>query len=207
MKKLWLAMATLVTFGVAGCVQATDFEEGVHYEVVSDEASDGTEIIDFFSFYCNACYQFQPFSQMLKDEYGDDFKKYQVQFIAAQGMGDTIVQAWATAVVLDVTDEVAPAIFRQHFAQRQMSSSLGDLEDIFASVGVDRDEFEKAYNSFPVRSLANRMKREAETYNVRATPTYIINGRYRMKSEAFRDSRNFFEDYFELAKYLVEKDK
>lgn len=207
MKKLWLAMAALATLGMASSVQANDFEEGEHYEVVSDEASDGIEIIDFFSFYCNACYQFQPFSEMLKDEYGDDFKKYQVQFIAPEGMGDTIVRAWATAVILDATDDVAPAVFRQHFGQRNMSNSLEDLEDIFASAGVDREEFEKAYNSFPARSLANRMKREAETFNVRATPTYIINGRYRMKSEAFRDSSNFFDDYFELAKYLVEKDQ
>ncbi|MGX5915658.1 thiol:disulfide interchange protein DsbA/DsbL [Aliidiomarina sp. Khilg15.8] len=207
MKKIWLAMAALVTLGVAACAQANDFKEGVHYEVVSDEASDGTEIIDFFSFYCNACYQYQPFSQMLKEEFGDDFKKYQVQFIAPQGMGDTIVRAWAAAVILDVTDEVGPAVFRQHFAQRNMSNSLEDLEDIFLSVGVDRAEFEKAYNSFPARSLANRMKREAENYSVRATPTYIINGRYRMKQEGFRDSRNFFDEYLELARYLVEKDQ
>ncbi|RUO27051.1 disulfide isomerase [Aliidiomarina minuta] len=204
MKKFWLAIA--LTIGAMSSAQAMDFREGVHYEIVSEERTEKTEILDFFSFYCNACYQFQPFSNMLAEEFGDNFKKYHVDFVGPQGMGETIVQAWATASILDVKSELAPAVFRQHFAQRNISNSKDDLKTIFASIGVDGDEFERAYNSFPARSLTNRMRREAQKYDVRATPTFIVNGRYRMMSSGFRDSNNFFDDYLALAKYLVEKD-
>ncbi|RUO33596.1 thiol:disulfide interchange protein DsbA/DsbL [Aliidiomarina soli] len=206
MKKLWLAMVAAATLGMMASASAMDFEEGVHYDVVSDEATEETEIIDFFSFYCGSCYQFQPFSEMVREEFGDSFKKYHVNFIGPRNMGDITIRAWAAANILGVTEEVAPLVFRKHFQQRNVSNSLDDLAGVFAAAGIDRDEFDNAYNSFPARSQANRMRREAEKYNVQQTPTFIVNGRYRMNPQGFRDSNDFFSDYLELAKYLVNKD-
>ena len=206
MKKFWLTMIAVASLGFALSSQAMEFREGVHYEVVGEEASDEVEIIDFFSFYCGSCYQFQPFGQMLSDEFGDDYKKYHVNFIGPRDLGDTTIRAWAVANILDVADEVSPLIFRKHFQQRNMSSSVDDLASVFAAVGVDRERFDEVYNSFPARSQANRMRREAETFNVNATPTFIVNRRYRMNPQGFRDSEDFFGDYLELAKYLVAKD-
>ena len=207
MKKFWLTLIAVASFGFALSSQAMEFREGVHYDVVGDEASEEVEIIDFFSFYCGSCYQFQPFGQMLSDEFGDDYKKYHVNFIGpSRDQGDATVRAWAVANILDVADEVAPLIFRKHFQQRNMSSSVDDLASVFAAVGVDREKFDEVYNSFPARSQANRMRREAEDYNVNATPTFIVNRRYRMNPQGFRDSEDFFGDYLELAKYLAQKD-
>lgn len=206
MKKFWLAMVAVASFGLAMSAQATDFREGVHYDVVADEATDEVQIIDFFSFYCGACYQYQPFGDMMKAEFGDSFKKYHVDFIGPRNMGEITVRAWAAANILGVAEEVSPLIFRKHFQQRNVSGSLDDLAGVFAAVGVDREDFDKAYNSFPARSQANRMRREAENFDVRGTPTFIVNGRYRMNPQGFRDSEDFFGDYLELAKYLASKD-
>lgn len=199
-------MLAAVSFGVALNAQAMDFREGVHYDVIGDEASEEVEIIDFFSFYCGSCYQFQPFGDMMKDEFGDSFKKYHVNFIGPRNMGDITIRAWAAANILGVSEEVSPLIFRKHFQQRNMSSSIDDLASVFAAVGVDREQFDQAYNSFPARSQANRMRREAENFDVSGTPTFIVNRRYRMNPQGFRDSEDFFGDYLELAKYLAAKD-
>lgn len=207
MKKLWLAMVALVTLGMATSVSAQEFREGVHYDVISDTATDEVEIIDFFSFYCGSCYQFQPFGELMKEEFGDSFKKYHVNFIGPRNMGDVTVRAWAAANILGVSEEVSPLIFRKHFQQRNISNSVDDLAGVFAAVGVDREAFDNAYNSFPARSQANRMRSAAETFNVRGTPTFIVNGRYRMNAQGFRDSEDFFSDYLELARYLAQKDR
>ena len=206
MKKFWLAMVAAATLGLSISASAMEFERGVHYDVVADEATEEVEIIDFFSFYCGSCYQFQPFGDMLKEEFGDSFKKYHVNFIGPRNMGDVTIRTWAAANILGVADEVSPLIFRKHFQQRNISSSVDDLAGVFASVGVEREDFDRAYNSFPARSQANRMRNEAEKFNVSGTPTFIINGRYRMNPQGFRDSDDFFGDYLELAKYLAAKD-
>lgn len=206
MKKLWLMLVAAAAFTMATAT-AADFEEGVHYDVVGEEATEELEIIDFFSFYCGSCYQFQPFGEMMKEEFGDSFKKYHVNFIGPRNMGDITIRAWAAANILGVSEDVSPLIFRKHFQQRNVSNSLDELANVFAAVDISREEFDDAYNSFPARSQANRMRREAEKYNVQATPTFIVNGLYRMNPQAFRDSTDFFADYLELAKYLAEKDR
>ncbi|WP_113906622.1 thiol:disulfide interchange protein DsbA/DsbL [Aliidiomarina celeris] len=206
MKKYVLALVAAVSFFSVQS-QAMDFREGVHYEVISETATESPEIIDFFSFYCNACYQFRPFSQMLENEFGDTYKAYQVDFIAPRDMSEVIVRAWAVAQILGVEKEVKDRIFHQHFVRRQNSNSLNDLKAIFEQAGIEAARFDQAYGSFPARSLSNRMRSAASQFNVRGTPTYIVNGKYRMLQQGFRDSGNqFFEHYFELAKYLLNKD-
>lgn len=207
MKNLWLAIVALAAMGMAASTSAQEFREGTHYDVISDTATDDVEIIDFFSFYCGTCYQFQPFGEMMKEEFGDSFKKYHVNFIGPRNMGDVTTRAWAAANILGVSDEVSPLIFRKHFQQRNVSSSVDELAGVFAAVGVDREAFDSAYNSFPARSQANRMRNAAETFNVNGTPTFIVNGRYRMNAQGFRDSEDFFADYLALAKYLATKDR
>lgn len=206
MKKIWLAIAAAATLGFSINASAMDFEEGVHYDVIADEVTEEVEIIEFFSFYCISCYQFQPFGEMVQAEFGDSFKQYHVNFIGSRNMGDITIRAWAAANILGVADEVSPLIFRKHFQQRDVSTSVDDLAGVFKLVGIEREEFDKAYNSFPARSQANRMRNEAEKFNVSATPTFIINGRYRMNPQGFRDSEDFFGDYLELAQYLAAKD-
>ena len=206
MKKYLLALVAAVSlFSVQS--EAMEFREGVHYEVISSTATSSPEIIDFFSFYCNACYQFRPFSQMLEDEFPDAFKAYQVDFIAPRNMGEVIVRSWAVAQILGVEKEVKDRIFHQHFVRRQNSNSLNEIKAIFEQAGVEGSRFDQAYGSFPARSLSNRMRSSASEFNVRGTPTYIVNGKYRMMQQGFRDSgSDFFEHYLALARYLLNKD-
>jgi len=206
MKKIILAGISALFFAFTPA-SAMDFTEGVHYEVVGESRSSSPEIIDFFSLYCNACYQYRPFSDMLKNEFGDAFKKYHVNFVAPRGMSDHIIQIWATAQVLDVDDQFASRVFTRNFARNDWVDSVDKAKQVMNELGVSGEDFDRAHNSFAVRSLSNRMRTAAGTYNVRGTPTYIVNRKYRMLPEGFRDSgSDFFERYLELAKYLVQKD-
>lgn len=206
MKKFAAALAAMLAL-VAGPIWANSFEEGVHYEVIADEVSDEPEIIDFFSLYCNACYQYQPFGEMLTEEFGDDFKKYHVNFVAPGGMQEHIVQVWAAVNRLGISEDFVRQVFRRHFSQNNFVESLSEAKSVIAELGVDEEEFDRVYNSFAVRSQANRMRTMAENFDVSATPTYIVNRKYQMRPQGFRDSgSNFFEDYLELARYLIQKD-
>ena len=49
--KNWLVSIIGSLLLVVGVAQAQDFEEGVHYEVIADEATSKPEITEFFSFY------------------------------------------------------------------------------------------------------------------------------------------------------------
>jgi len=79
------------------------------------------------------------------------------------------------------------------------------IYDKFVVNGVSGDEFDKAIASFSVRAAAAKMDRRASNLGVNATPTFIVNGKYQMLPQGFRDSDNFLEDFSNLAGYLLEK--
>lgn len=201
MRTLYLTLL-LLTFSAA---YANQFEEGVHYQVIADERTEDAQILEFFSFYCATCYRYQPFNQRLESEFDGTVSKYQVAFLSPPGMEQDMVKAWAAARILKVESAFSRELFKRHFEQRERTSSLHEVEDAFVSIGVEAEDFQHAFNGFQATTLSRRMQQQAERYEVRGTPTYILNGKYQMLPQAFRNSANFFDDYLQLATYLSTK--
>ncbi|MCC5856190.1 MAG: thiol:disulfide interchange protein DsbA/DsbL [Idiomarina sp.] len=205
MKKYLVATIAALSFMLTP-VSASEFREGVHYEVISDTRTASPEIIDFFSVYCGTCYQFRPFGQMLRAEFGDVFKEYQVEMVAPRNMGEVIVRSWAVANILNVEEQFKDRIYHRHFVRNNQSRTINDIQEIFAEIGIEQAQFEQAYGSFAARSLTNRMRRSANDMRVSATPTYVVNGKYRIRQQGFSSSRNLFDDLLKLTHYLLEKE-
>jgi len=204
--KKWLMGFAGALMVAAGFAQAQGFEEGVHYEVIAEEATSKPEITEFFSFYCVHCYRFEPIAKEMKSEYPDAFKKAHVSFISPRGnVGETMTQAFVVAQKLDKEEELSAAVFDYNFNKNNMLTSKEDIRNVFVVNGVSGDEFDKAIASFSVRAAAAKMDRRASNLGVNATPTFIVNGKYQMLPQGFRDSDNFLEDFSSLAGYLLEK--
>jgi len=202
MKKWIFAVCALLMFPVA----AQQFEEGKHYEVIADEATAEPEIKEFFSFYCVHCYRFEPIAKLMKDTFSDSFSKSHVSFISPEGMGMTMSRAYAVARVLDKESEISAAIFQQNFDRNALLTSKDRIRDVFTSNGVSGEEFDKAMASFSVRGMANKFDRDATKYRVNATPTFIVNGRYKLLPQGFQNSDDFARDFVAAAGYLMEKE-
>lgn len=204
--KKWLigfVGALMVTMGVA---QAQEFEEGVHYEVISDEATSQPEILEFFSFYCVHCYRFEPIASTIKSQHPKAFKKAHMSSMSPKGdVGEVMTKAFVVAQKLNKESEITDAIFEYNFEKQNMLTSKQDIRNVFIVNGISGDEFDKAIGSFSVRAAAARMDRRAINLKVNATPTFIVNGQYKMLPQGFRDSDNFADDFAQLASYLLEK--
>ncbi|MDX1706816.1 thiol:disulfide interchange protein DsbA/DsbL [Pseudidiomarina sp.] len=201
MKKLFFAVLALVMWPAA----AQQFEEGVHYEVIAETATEKPEIREYFSFLCSACYRFEPVAKALATEYPEAFVKNHVSFINYKGMGISLSRAYLVARQLNKDAEISDAIFKRNFIDNNMIGSKEDLQDIFAAHGIPPEELDKAMNSFSVRGMANKMDRNASNLSVNATPTFIVNGKYKMNPAGFRDSQDFIGEFVELAGYLLEQ--
>lgn len=206
MKTTLLSFIAALTLMIAP-LQAAEYREGVHYKTLAREATAAPEIIEYFSFYCGACYQFSPFSEKLAERYPQAFKSYQIDSIAPRGMESVIVQSWATANVLGVATEFKRRLFHQHFVERKQSNSINDIKAIFQQVGVTPAKFEQAYASIPAIGLTNRMRTSVNEFKISSTPTYIVNGKYVVLQQGFQSSgNNFFADLEKLFEYLITKD-
>lgn len=199
MKKVLLALIGMV---MAFSVSASDIEEGKQYTTLSRAETEHPQVVEFFSFYCGACFQFDQrykVSQKIKESLPEDveYHKYHVSFMGGE-VGMMLTQAWGVAIVLKVEEQVKPLIFEGVQVKRNINS-LKDIRDIFIKAGVTGEQFDEMYDSFVVKSLLSKQLQEAENMDLRAVPAIYANGKYMVKLDGIES----IDDFVRVTKYLA----
>ena len=190
-----LMMATLVH-------AAPLFKEGEHYEVVKATATAKPEVLEFFSYFCPHCYNFEPIMADLKKSLpqGVELKRSPVAFLGRE-MGPELQRAFAVATLLDVEAKFSQVAFKKIQEERQPPQSRADIKALFESIGVAGNEYDGAVDSFAVSGLVAQFDRNTQEMNIRGVPATVINGRYLLKTESVKST----EEYKALVQYLLNK--
>lgn len=197
MKKFILACAALLTsFGL----WANNFEEGVHYKVISEQATSEPEVMEYFSFNCIHCYSFAPVMNNLKAELDGEVavRATHVDFLGNNGRD--LTWAYAMMVIMDVEDQVKMPLFAAIHDNRARINR-NTIPEFFELHGVDPQEFANYAQSFAVSGLEARMRQATVAKQIRGTPTVIVNGRYEINRGAVPVA-----DMVDLIRFLVAKD-
>jgi len=200
MKKIFALFTALILLPLS--IQAADFKEGTHYEVVRETATKTPQVLEFFSFYCPHCFKFEPLMEQLKEQLDTDveIKKNHVNFLG-KNMGPQLTQAYAAAELLKVEDKVASLIFDQLHTQRKEINGETDILAIFEKAGVPNAEAQGALASFSATGIASQMKRNTETFKIRGVPSVIVNGKYQVITNSVKSTTEFIE----LVDFLTKK--
>lgn len=206
MKKIWLTLAGLL---LATQVAAAEFTEGKQYVALERPATARPEAIEFFSFYCPACFAFENtfhIPQMIRSEMPTDgqFKQYHVDFLGP--LGKDLSQAWAVANVLGVEQKVAPVLFEGIQKTRSIKTPA-DIRAAFEKIGVKGDEYDAALSSFMVSSFVAQQAKAAQDFQVEGVPSIYINGKFRIEPRGFDAKNNdqFVQQYGALVKFLLQQ--
>lgn len=130
MKKIFLALVGMV---MAFSVSAAQFSDGAQYVTLDKTVANEPQVLEFFSFYCPHCYQFEQVwhvSDNIRKNLPKDVKyaKYHVEFLGP--LGKQLTQAWAVAIALGVEDKVSPLMFDA--VQKQQSvQNADDIRKVF----------------------------------------------------------------------------
>jgi thiol:disulfide interchange protein DsbA len=184
MKKYWLIALSVLLIPLQACSQEL-YSEGKHYEVISETATAEPEVLEFFSFWCNHCYNFEPLVASMKGKLKDkaNFTKVHVNFMgfASKDLQDTLSRAMLMGKVMKKEAEVNGAIFNYLHKTRARITNVNDVRNIFISVGIEGAEFDKLAKSFGVNSLLMRNNKTIKTYRsaMDSVPTFIVNGKYK----------------------------
>ena len=160
---------------------------GQHYEVLPNPADTFVpgkiEVMEAFWYGCGHCYSFEPIINVWKKTIADD-----VSFLRTPAMWDRggvmkhHASVYYAAEALGVLEDVHPDVF-DYLAKDKMSTNQDDFAEIFASHGVSREDFEKAFSAFGTRSKVAQAERRTKTnYRIQGTPEMIVNGKYRVSS-------------------------
>jgi len=138
------------------------------------------EVAEVFSYQCIHCAEFQPQVNAWKKTFPADARWEYVPAVFG-GTWDNFARAFFAAQILGVQPRTHDAVFKAVFIDKAIKGgSLDDIADMYAKFGVDRDKFLATMKSFGVTAKLNRAKQFALRTGITATPTIIVNGKYRV---------------------------
>ena len=120
-------------------------------------------------------------------------------------MGSKMTQAYSLALMLNKEQVISEKIFKQQFGQRQSIDTQEKIKDIFVQAGVSESEFKRGFNNFSVKARAKQMEKDVRDKDITGTPTLIVNGKYKILMNGFRDSDDLIGDLKQVIEQLMSK--
>lgn len=169
--------------GLAVADAHSEFDIEGKYEQVkpaqpTETGADTVEVVDVFWFGCPHCFTFLPHMEGLEQDAPDHLRIRRMPAVFRESWIPH-ARAYYTAHLLGIEDRVHRPIFEAIHVHGRSLSTREALAAFFAEHGVDVEEFGKVYDSFAVESLVRKSVAMQRKYGVSATPTVIVNGKYR----------------------------
>ncbi len=181
-----------------------DFDEGIEYKLLEKPQSAPTdgkvEVIEFFSYACPHCYNFEPHIEKWKEKKSDN-----IEFIHVPAIFNDNWEALATlyyaAEVLGVQEKMHPIIFDAMHGDGKKARSFDDLKVVFEKNGVSEEKLTQALGSFTVSAKTRRAKTMTKTYGIDSVPMVVVQGKYRTNATLAQGHGNVFK----VVDFLSEK--
>ncbi len=175
-------LAFALALALVTAVQAQAPQEGREYtrlrSPIPIETGKKIEVIEFFSYGCPHCGDFEPLlEQWLKTMPADvQFRRVPVLF-QPQWVG--LAKVYYTLEALGEEQKLTPDVF---VAIHQKGAQLWKDQVFFdwaASKGLDRKKVEDMYNSFGIAGKVNRAKQLGQdVYKVQSVPVLVVDGKF-----------------------------
>lgn len=206
MKKFAVLFIALVFSSVASAIPLR-FEEGKHYEVISNVASPEPRLTEYFSFYCPHCFRFEPLAKSLKASLPKNakFVKNHVDFMrnASPETQAALSRAMIVGQKMGMGDKVTEAIFNRIHVKREPFGSEKDVAAFVATLGGNSEKFQKLLNSSGAKRAAGKMKTMQDKLSqqgvLTSVPLFIVNDKYKINSREVRSE----QEYKDLIAYLI----
>jgi len=176
------------------------------------------QVTEVFSYACPACNQFQPYMRKLEHSVpanvvinfvpasfnpAEDWPMFQLAYVTAQTLGiadknhDAMYDAVWTTGELATTDPSAASGLKSHMPTIQDAARFYEKRS-----GVPAAKFVAASKSFGVDNQVRVDEEAIKQFGVDRTPTFVVNGKYRLQVE----SAGGADGLIELVNWLVAKE-
>ena len=184
--------------------------EGKNYFVIDPpqptETAGKVEVLEVFSYGCPHCNEFQQIAENIKKALpaGATFRLLPTEF--GRDAWKTFARGYYAAEALGILDKTHVALFKAIYVDKKVNIMAPTLEEIAAvyatAAGVKADDVIATANSFAVNTKLKRAEAFVKATGVDGTPTFVINGKYRLDGR----SAGSFQALQELIKFLVAKE-
>ncbi len=182
---------------------------GTDYEVIAvpqptwNPADGRIEVTEVFSYMCIHCAEFQPNVDTYKPKLPADVRWTYVP-AAFGGPWNEAAKAFFTAETMGVQERTHDAVFNSIFIKKEVTAGKPEeFVELYGKLGVDRAKFQAIMSSFGTTAKVNRAHQFALRTGVNATPTIIINGKYRVNITNDRGAKGMLD----TVSYLIAQER
>jgi protein dithiol oxidoreductase (disulfide-forming) len=170
--------------------QAAGFKEGSDYRKLGKpapvDASPGqVEVVEFFAYTCVHCNNFVPIFK----EWAKGLPSHVVVRRSPVGFNpsfEPLQRLYFALEALNKIDTHHERVFKAIHQDRQRLTTAEAIAQWAESNGLNRTEFTQAYNSFGVAGKVRKANQLQDAYEVEATPSLGIGGRFYVPGQAAR---------------------
>ncbi|CUR53823.1 Thiol:disulfide interchange protein DsbA [Serratia symbiotica] len=206
MKKLWLVFFYII---IISNVFSEKFHNTIQYSTLETPIIGKPKILEFFSFYCSHCYQFDQVYHM-----SDHLKKslpintqivrYHLEFLGP--FGKQLTHAWAVAMALGIENKISKLLF-EAIQKTHTLNTEDDIKNILIKSGIKKENYDIIWNSLIVKTLLFKQEKAIKDFPVHWVPAIFINGKYIIHNNSLDTTSItcYIKQFINLVKFLSNK--
>ncbi len=202
MKRILFSLLLLLSFG---CIAADAAGPGM-YKPVNSPLPGGKDgkivVVELFWYGCPHCYHFEDYVEKWAPTLADDVEFVQLPAVFRRNWVPA-ARAHFAAEALGVLDRFHRPYFDALHKERRRLFREEAILDFVEELGIDRDAFEKAYNSFAVDARVREAMKYTMQSGITGVPALVVNGKYWTAASLAGD----FEGMLKVANDLIERER
>lgn len=185
---------------------SVNYQEGLHYFLIEEAAyvPDGpVEVVEVFSYMCTHCNTFEPYIQNWVMRQGDNIKFSRIPVVFGRKAWEIYARAYVTAAMMGLGEDAHTGMMDKLWKEKAVMRSMEEISEFYGDYGVDPKAFMATSKSFAVDARMRKEQHQAQIFGIRATPTLVLNGKYRISgNEAVPN----FDVLLDVVDYLVARE-
>ncbi len=213
LRRLICTSALLLLAGTAAASPAAP-RDGAEYQTLPNvqptDSGRKIEVTEFFAYYCQHCYAFEPQLAAWVKKQGDNivFRRVHVPRGAQTAAQQRL---FFTLESLDLVEQYHGKAFAAMHVERLPLAQDEQVFDWASRAGIDRARFIDAYRSFGVQAKVRRAQSMMEAYRITHWPMIAVDGRFLtspgMVQEATRGQGDALQGTLQVMDNLVARAK
>ncbi|MDD5057068.1 MAG: thiol:disulfide interchange protein DsbA/DsbL [Sideroxydans sp.] len=187
--------------------QASAAGGGVEYKLLNppQPTSGGSkvEVLEFFFYECPHCYHLHiPLTAWENEKKKQNLKGVDLQFVPVifRETSEPLARAYYALESMGQIARLHNDLFEALHVFNIDLSDEAKITEFVGKHGVDKAQFGAAYNSFTVDSKVQRAKQMVRSYQIRGTPTLVVDGKYVISDLQPDDTVRVLRQVIEIAR-------
>lgn len=175
MRKPIFALALLATLVAGPALAEVQLKEDANYKVVNLARSEQPKVVEFFSYGCPHCFDFEPHVAAWISTKPAEIEVLRVPVTFGRAAWGFYAQAYYLAEALKVLDKTHTALFDRIHKEGKEFASEDDMLAFFEAQGIPAETAKKTLKSFSVQSKLKQAEHLAKKFQILSVPAFVVN--------------------------------